>query len=521
MKPQARSSKYVQLVAGHRFGRPLSCELGRAASLDGAATFYFTFVLPWWFRRMAQNQDSSHGPPQSSPSWSPPTVSMQSLKPEHPPSASASQHEAPPPAADALLIVANEATTDPAVGDSAGEASRSRERALDAPSWPVRILRGLVSAVHWLFGLLSLLVGLAVVAAIPIVQFASLGYFLEASRRVAISGRFADGFPGVRRAATIGGLVLGVWLVQLPLQLVSNMWYSAYLIDSASGVTLGWRRGLLIATALMLGHVFTCCFAGAKLRYFLWPILWPVFALRSWWFGYPLREWFPAAKLWPAIRHGGWYAKARDAVWEFAVALRTPYLFWLGLRGFLGGLAWLSLPVALLIGGASAEPGPAAISGLLGALLLMAVCQHLPMLMTHFAVRQKMSAFLQLGEVRRRFRRTPMTYILTATLVLAFAIPLYLLKVPFIPQQIRWLPSLLFVAFTFPTRILQGFAYARSSKEDRRSWFVVRQFARLAMLPVAAFYVLIVFISQYVAYFGSVSMFGQHAFLLPAPIFGY
>ena len=51
-------------------------------------------------------------------------------------------------------------------------------------------------------------------AAIPIVQFLSLGYLLEAGGRIARTGRFRDGFIGVRTAARVGSIVLGTWITR-------------------------------------------------------------------------------------------------------------------------------------------------------------------------------------------------------------------------------------------------------------------------------------------------------------------
>src|SRR5262245_39482409 len=65
----------------------------------------------------------------------------------------------------------------------------------------------LLSGVEFVFGLVALVVGLAVLAAIPVLQFLSLGYLLEAGGRVARSGRLRDGWIGVRTAARLGGVV--------------------------------------------------------------------------------------------------------------------------------------------------------------------------------------------------------------------------------------------------------------------------------------------------------------------------
>ena len=40
---------------------------------------------------------------------------------------------------------------------------------------------------------------------------------------------------------------------------------------------------------------------------------------------------------------------------------------------------------------------------------------------------------------------------------------------------------------------------------------------RLAIIPVALFYVLVVFLAQYTSWGGAWSLFDQHAFLLPVP----
>ena len=86
-----------------------------------------------------------------------------------------------------------------------------------------------------------------------------------------------------------------------------------------------------------------------------------------------------------------------------------------------------------------------------------------------------------------------------------------------IPREAAWLPSLVFVAFLAPARLLVGWAYARSGRRDRpRHWFF-RVLGRLAIVLVAPFYVLVVFLSQYTSWGGVWSLYEQHAFLLPVP----
>lgn len=99
------------------------------------------------------------------------------------------------------------------------------------------VSRWILDAIGWLFGLASLIVGLALLAAAPILQFFALGYLLEASGRIAQSGRLRDGFPNVRLAGRIGALFLGVALVSLPIWYTNDALADSRLIDPASSPT--------------------------------------------------------------------------------------------------------------------------------------------------------------------------------------------------------------------------------------------------------------------------------------------
>ena len=78
--------------------------------------------------------------------------------------------------------------------------------------------------IHWLFGVASVIMGLALLATIPLVQLLTLGYFLEVSRRVATSGRWRDGCVGIDKAARVGSIVLGTWLLLWPARILSGNW---------------------------------------------------------------------------------------------------------------------------------------------------------------------------------------------------------------------------------------------------------------------------------------------------------
>lgn len=355
------------------------------------------------------------------------------------------------------------------------------------------LLRAIGSGIEWLFGLISLVLGLAILAALPVAQFLSLGYLMEASARVARSGRLRDGFIGVRRAARVGGLIAGIWLSLLPLWLARYLGRSAELIDPGGPGVPGWRFAALALAVLTFLHLVVACMRGGRLRHFLWPVGHPFWLARR-------------------LREGGLYARARDDLWAFATGLRLPYYFRLGLVGFLGTLAWIVLPATLIAAGGKFPP-----LGILGALVLAIIAPWLPFLQVRYAVERKASALFALRPVRDRFRRAPWAFAFALLVMLLASIPLYLLKIEMVPREAAWLPSLVFVAFLAPARLFIGWAYFRSGRRDRPRHWILRGIGRLAILPAAFLYVLVVFLSQYTSWGGVTSLYEQHAFLLPVP----
>jgi hypothetical protein len=351
------------------------------------------------------------------------------------------------------------------------------------------------SVCEGLFGVLTLIVALAVLAAIPVLQFLSLGYLLEAGGRIARTGRFRKGFIGVRKAARVSSIVLGTWLMLLPLRVVSSLEVSAQLIDPDGPVAQQWRLALVVLTLVMTVHIVVAWSRGGKLRHFLVPFTNPIWLVRRLW-------------------RGGYYAEARDAIWDFVVSLRLPYYFWLGVRGFAGAFAWLVLPITLLALGRVAG-----ILGLVGGILLAFVLLNIPFLQMRFAAENRFGALFELGPVRHLFRRAPLAFAIALVITLLFALPLYLLKIEMIPREAAWLPSLVFIVFIFPARLLAGCAYARAESMSTPRHWILRWSARLVMVPVALFYVVIVFFTQYTAWTGVWSLYEQHAFLLPVPFF--
>ncbi len=353
------------------------------------------------------------------------------------------------------------------------------------------------SGAEWIFGLVTLVSGLSVLATLPIAQFLCMGYLLESSARVARSGRIRDGLIGVRKAARVGGVVLGVWVSLLPAALIEGLARSAEIIDPGGVGPRGWRVALGLVLILSGLHIAAACLRGGRLRSFLWPLTTPFWLVGR-------------------IRRGGLYAEARDGLWAFASGLRPLYYFRIGLVGFLGTLAWLIGPAGLIASG-----GRFPLLGFLGALSLGFVAASLPFLQVRYAVEGRARAFLGLGAVRDRFRRAPWAFAFALMALLLAAIPLYLLKIEAIPRDSAWLPGLIFIGFLAPARLLVGWAYARSARRERPRHWTLGLLGRVAILPATALYVLIVFLAQYTSWGGAASLFEQHAFLLPVPFMSF
>jgi hypothetical protein len=314
-------------------------------------------------------------------------------------------------------------------------------------------------------------------------------------RRVARTGRLRDGLIGVRRAARLGCVAAASWLWLVPAWLASSYARSAELIDPGGPGARNWRIIMFVVTTLSLVHIAVSCARGGRLRYFLWPVGTPFWLVRR-------------------CRAGGWYSEMRDRLCAFVLEMRIPYYFRLGLVGFVGTLAWLVVP-AILIGSTGKYP----VLGVIGALSLAVIVPFLPFLQVRYAVEGRISALFSRRAIRDRFRRAPWAFAFSLLALLSAAIPLYFLKIEMIPREAAWLPSLVFVVFLAPARLLTGWAYARSGRRDLpRHWFF-RVLGRVAIVAAALLYVVVVFGAQYTSWGGASSLFEQHAFLLPVPFF--
>lgn len=345
------------------------------------------------------------------------------------------------------------------------------------------------------------MVGLAVIAAVPVLQFLSLGYMLECAGRIVRTGRFSQGFIGIRPAARAGGAVGSCWLMLLPIRYLADLAASAEVIDPAGPMAGRFRAVVVLLSIIVPVHLALSIARGGRIRHFLWPF-------------HPL--WF-----WGVFWREGSFGRARDATLGllWTLAARLPYFWWLGFRVFVATLFWLALPVSLLALGHARTP-IAPVFGFIGAAWLAVMALYLPIIQARMAAQNKMAAMFQWREATKTYLRAPWAVSFALVLSLLSAIPLYLLKVEAVPDEALWLPSLFFVVFIFPARFLMGFAVSLAEHRDRNSHWAFRWSGRLPLLPAALLYVLFVFLSQYISWSGIIGLYEQHAFLLPVPYVG-
>jgi hypothetical protein len=366
-------------------------------------------------------------------------------------------------------------------------------------SWFMRSVLVIEKATEWVLGVVALFIGLAILSAIPVLQILSLGYLLESSARVGRSGRLRDAFIGVRKAARVGGIVLGTWLWLWPVRFLADYAESASILDPGGRGAFLWWLGSVVLASLVALHVLFAVAVGGKLRHFFWPLNFVVVGVR--------------------IVRGGFYQSCRDAVWDFIVGLHLPNYAQLGFKGLIVGLAWLMIPATFLAVGRQPFSG-AGVLAFLGVLQLGVIVMYLPFLQARLAMTNRWREGFNLAAVRRDFRFAPWAFAISLTLTLLLAMPLYLLKIEVVPREAAWLPGLVFIAFLAPARLSVGWAMGRVNRRRElgpRHW-VFRWSARLVMPVASGAYVMWLFLTPYTSWNGVASFYEQHAFLLPIPL---
>lgn len=348
-----------------------------------------------------------------------------------------------------------------------------------------------------------LLVLIAIAAAIPLLQFASLGYLLLAGARTADRQPLRSCLPGFRRAGKIGRFGLVAVLLYLPVLLMIDLAYSAELMQPGSASALVWRTAAVAVSIVWLVNVAWGAFRGGN----WWHLLWPA----------PLRF---VKEFWrPSI-----WRTAGDNLTDFLVSLQIPRLWWLGARATVTALLWLVIPVSLMIIGQRAQELPIApLLGLVGAIGLSWLMFYLPFMQIEFARTGSLMCFIQLGTIRQRFAMAPVAWAFGLATVCILAIPLYILRIEATPADLLWLPSIVFVSLMLPGKLLLGWAIGRSESRQERQFAPRGQFlrwtSRILGISAVLVYIGALYLAQLVAGQGVLVMYFQHVFLAPNPLF--
>jgi hypothetical protein len=352
-------------------------------------------------------------------------------------------------------------------------------------------------AISMVFGIVTLVLALAVVAAIPIVNFIALGYLLEVEGRVARSGRFRDAFPLLPLAPRVGGMVLGIWIWLTPLRFIAWAAADARLIAPGSPADIGWHVALRIAMVLITIHLCLSLARGGRLSCFFRPFK-NLFWLR--------RQW----------KAGGYWDRAEQAVWDFLNQFRRSYYFWKGFKAWAGAALWLIIPT-LLFAAAKKPNGVAAIISIAGGVLLAIVFTWVPFLQARFSIDGRFAAFKELKTIREMYRRAPLCWALATIVTYALSLPLFLSTIVLPPQDALWLVTPIFIISIYPARVLTGWAYFQAAKRETRAWFSLRFVTGLVLMPLVMVYTFILFFTQFIGSSGKLVLFQHHALLLPRP----
>src|SRR4051812_14669911 len=139
------------------------------------------------------------------------------------------------------------------------------------PSRIRRIFRG----VGWLtvraIGLVMLLVGLSVLATLPLLQFAVLGYLLEAARRASFPGGLKRALPGVAEASHIGLGVVASLIFWLPVWVLADRAFAATLLSPGTAIEADAIRTFKVVRFLVVVHLIVAWLKGGRIRDFVQP----------------------------------------------------------------------------------------------------------------------------------------------------------------------------------------------------------------------------------------------------------
>ena len=363
------------------------------------------------------------------------------------------------------------------------------------------LLQHPLRAIAWMFraafGIVSLVLLLAVIAAIPIVNFLALGYLLEVEARVARTGRLRDAFLLLDVAPRVGSVALGIWLWILPLRALAAGRGDAYFIQPGGQADRAMTFLAPVVALLIATHICLALARGGSLSCFFRPvknIRWII----------------------ERLKNSDYMTHATAGVQDFMRRLRLKHHFMLGLKGFAGAFLWLLLPT-VLFSAANPDAPATVILSLVGGIMMMFVLSWLPFMQARFAVVGRWRAMFDLRTIRVLFGYAPVAWLCAITVLYALSLPLYLPKIYLLPQDAMWTITLVFVVTIYPAKVMTGWALHRAVVRREAPGFGWRWLSRWLMVPLLGLYVFLMFFTPYISEHGKSALFENHALLLPVP----
>ena len=349
-----------------------------------------------------------------------------------------------------------------------------------------------------LFGLASVILLLAVLAAIPIINLYVLGYFLEVQRRMATKGTLHGVLPLLDVAPRLGSIALFIWLMLLPLRFISGFAIDAEIISPDTTSSRAWMISTNILAILLFIHFCLALARGGAWYTFLSPVR----NLR--WLLHELKQ-------------GTYLTQAATHLYAFLGEFKIREFYSLGLRGFLGAAIWILPPTILFAVFSTSGKGevPQGIITILGGIWLGFILARLPAIQTHFVVQNRFRAWFETSPANRNLQHTPLLWLLATVFFYVLMLPLYLFKIVALPQDALWMVTLIFVTAILPSKLLVGWVYYFSSTRQQRPAWYWRRPLRLLIYPLCWLYVFILFFTQFIDERGPTVLFQNHAFLLP------
>jgi hypothetical protein len=408
-------------------------------------------------------------------------------------------------------------------------------------------LRKLQSAVRTVGGLLGVGFLLAWLATVPIVQFLTLGFFLEVTHRVIRSGRLRDGMLGAEKGWTLCKWLFGIAITWLPLLVVSRMRYDAWLIDPTSTAYASYRFWEYVVFGLTVMHWVGVGLTGGQLRHFFWPLLVPWYLasglvkrllsvqwvqlvieqtlgavfpriVSAYYRSVPLSNWFVPAVLWRHARQGTLLSASSDRFWGWVESLRPAYYFRWGLGGFAGLLLWFGGPTLwLLVATRAANPVAEGLFFTLGLLHLFLVLQYFPLVQCRYAETGRWSSYLQWRAAAQRFRYSPLRLTLAAAVSLLLTFPLWLTRIAMIPYELWWLLAGLYVACLWPVWLTWGWAWHHAVRRTIRTHWLWRTGVYGLFWLLILGQLLLTLVSIYTSWQGVFNILIHPTFNIPTP----